>query len=128
MRVSWDEFGETCKYLQKKSTLLGLPKTEAQRAGIWRALDEDCGGWIALRELDQESFDCIAAFKLWSSRNHGAVCTAFQALSVNGKLTEQELHPLEDIGPHGQLLIQGLNVNNNVTIHHMIDETGKKVS
>merc|ERR1719327_1754515 len=115
MRVSWDEFTETCKYLQRKSGLHGLPKTEAQRAGIWRALDEDCGGWIALKEFDQESFECIATFKNWSLQNYGAVCTSFQALSGgNGKLTESELLMIPDF--NAKLLIQGLNVSRNLIV------------
>merc|ERR1719327_2374708 len=126
MRVSWDEFTETCKFLQKKSALPGLPKTEAQRAGIWRALDEDCGGWIALREFDQDSFECISQFKLWASQHHGQCSTAFQVLTsgTGGKLTEKEL---ERIDMNSKLFIQGLNTNNNSTVHHR-EEKGKKIS
>merc|ERR1719265_1919989 len=45
MRVSWDEFCDTCKKLPRMHGLPndmhhGLPKTEAQQAAIWRALDE----------------------------------------------------------------------------------------
>jgi len=120
MRVSWDEFCDTCKYLQKKSMMHGLPKTEAQQAAIWRALDEDCGGWIALREFDQESFESVAKFKTWSMENHGSVAHSFQALTThsNAKLHIHELLKIEDMMPsesHAKLLIQGLNMGNNFT-------------
>jgi hypothetical protein len=126
MRVSWDEFCDTCRYLQKKSSLQGLPKTEAQRAGIWRALDEDCGGWIALREFDQDAFECISTFKNWAMRNHGAVCTGFQALCFQNKLTMADLMGIENL--NAQLCLQGLNVNNNATTQHSFDDKGKKTS
>lgn len=135
MRVSWDEFSETCAYLQKKTASGAmtaeqreyLPRTEDQRAGIWRALDEDCGGWIALAEFDQDSYDCLATFKRYCIDEHGCVATGFQAISKsnNSRVSEVELEVVEDLD--AKLLIQGLNVNHNVVVHHIFDDkTGKK--
>lgn len=122
MRVSWDEFCGVCKQLEK-SPVPGIPKTLDQMAGVWRALDEDCGGWIALRELDREAFQCLAGFKMWSMRTHGAVITAFQMLSGgNARLTESELPNVTDYDFNGSLFIQGLNLGNNVTVHKKPDE------
>lgn len=127
MRVSWDEFCDTCKHLQKKGHQPGVPKTENQRAGVWRSLDEDCGGWISLREFDQDAFDCLAKFKHWAVKNHGAVATGVQHMvGASGKLTDVELDKIDEF--NSKLLIQGLNLSNNVTVVHTIDEHGRKVT
>jgi hypothetical protein len=130
MRVSWDEFCETCRVLQKKSAISGLPKNEAQRAGLWRALDEDCGGWISLREFDQESFDAISTFKVWAGKTHGASATAFQALTHNsaGKLSEAELEKCHIEKFNMRLFIQGLNLSNNISVQSWLDDKGRKQS
>jgi len=122
MRVSWDEFRETCVAISKTNAP-GLPKTEEDIAGIWRALDKDCGGWIALREFDKESFDAVAQFKRWADETHGSVVQAFRQLGGrNPKLTEAELQKAGCYGgepnPNVQLLIEGLNLNENVNVHH----------
>merc|ERR1712113_1236802 len=117
MRVSWDDYSSVCKTLNR-AAVPGVPKTVEQMASVWRALDEDCGGWIALREFDLEAFDCVAGFKQWAMKDHGAVVHAFHALSGrNQKLTESELPPLTDYKFKPHLFIQGLNLCNNVVVH-----------
>lgn len=135
MRVSWDDFCSSCKHLEGRASIAqraaassAVPRTEEHRARVWRALDEDCGGWISLAEFDQEAYACLSKFKLWASEQHGAVTTAFQALtgSTGGKLTETELAAVGNID--ASLLIQGLNLSNNVIVQHTVDEKNKKIS
>ncbi|CAK0821579.1 unnamed protein product, partial [Prorocentrum cordatum] len=37
----------------------------AHVAAIWRAMDDDCSGWIAMRELDPDVFEAVATVKRW---------------------------------------------------------------
>merc|ERR1711972_85575 len=75
MRVSWDNWvGALARLVAKAPTgVPGLPKTEEQVAATWRALDQDCSGWIALREFDSESFEIMASVKRWVDRAHGGM-------------------------------------------------------
>jgi len=75
MRVSWEDWvGALAKLVARAPAgAPGLPKTQEQVAATWRALDQDCSGWIALREFDTESFDILAAVKRWIDRAHGGM-------------------------------------------------------
>lgn len=92
MRVSWDEFHNAFVSLCASPLSNRLPRTEREIAAIWKALDRDCSGWIALREFDTPSFEAVSAFKRWADRVHGSVQKAFRALDgSNCKLSEAEL-------------------------------------
>lgn len=82
MRVSWEEWQQACRKISKKApTVAGLPKTEGQMAAVWRALDADCSGWIALREFDLTSFEALATLKRWVDREHcGSVSKVMRML------------------------------------------------
>jgi len=123
MRISWDEFYQACVAVPQGRERLepqyleGLPQTADQIAGCWRALDQDCSGWIALREFDKESFQALASFKRWADESHGGVVNAFRNLdTANAKLSEAELKKAArgEKGFKGdfELLFDGLDVNN----------------
>jgi len=120
MRVSWDEFSDTCNSLLK-TRVAGVPETEEESAAVWRALDQDCGGWIALREFDPESFDAVAHLKRWGEQTYGSIVGAFRELGGrNPKLTEADLLKtgiFNEGDPKLQILIAGLNINDNVNVH-----------
>lgn len=123
MRISWDEFLDACKEIPLAREPLpaqiaaGFPQTDLEIAGCWRAMDDDCSGWIALREFDEESFDALSGFKRWAQRAHGGAVQAFRNLdSSSAKLTKADLRRAvkgED-GYKGDLglLFDGLDVNN----------------
>lgn len=92
MRVSWEEWQRACVKIARTAPAgqSGLPKTEGQRAAAWRALDEDCSGWISLREFDPESFSALAAVKRWVDREHGGlVAKALREAARRGASEEQ---------------------------------------
>merc|ERR1740121_3258226 len=98
MRMSWDDFCTACFTIPTSRLPTGgegLPQTEAKMAAVWRAIDNDCSGWVALREFDVESFEALAEFKRWADRVHGGVIRAFRFLdssgSSNAKLSVGEL-------------------------------------
>lgn len=123
MRISWDEFSQACMAIPQAREQLpsqyleDLPQTSDEIAGCWRALDQDCSGWIALREFDQPSFHALASFKRWADESHGGVVAAFRNLdTANAKLSEAELKKASrgEKGYKGdfELLFDGLDVNN----------------
>eukprot|EP00927_Polykrikos_kofoidii_P060755 TRINITY_DN55676_c0_g1_i1.p1 TRINITY_DN55676_c0_g1~~TRINITY_DN55676_c0_g1_i1.p1 ORF type:complete len:751 (+),score=140.62 TRINITY_DN55676_c0_g1_i1:199-2451(+) len=100
MRISYEDFCSGCKQFalrtrQKQSLLIAdmIPLQEEQLAGVWRALDDDCSGWVALREFDPESHEVLAEFKRWCERIHGSAVKAFRNLdgNSNGKMVLSEL-------------------------------------
>mmetsp|Transcript_112297 Transcript_112297/g.317407 ORF Transcript_112297/g.317407 Transcript_112297/m.317407 type:complete len:675 (-) Transcript_112297:95-2119(-) len=80
MRVSWEEFVHACAKIAKRlPENTDLPKTEDEMAAVWRALDSDCSGWIALREYDAECFRVLSSFKKWVDTKHGNIAKTMQA-------------------------------------------------
>mmetsp|Transcript_63527 Transcript_63527/g.151496 ORF Transcript_63527/g.151496 Transcript_63527/m.151496 type:complete len:658 (-) Transcript_63527:151-2124(-) len=121
MRVSWDDFREACKALWVKTTTNNLPRTEREVASIWRALDQDCSGWISLAHFDMESYTAVREFKKWSEEKYGTVVSAFRHLSGrNWKVTNEDLIKADCYGnvatPNSELLLRGLNVHDNANI------------
>jgi len=92
MKVSWDTWCKICAEIAKKGNLSILGNVDSVGA-IWRAMDQDCSGWIALREWDEKSFEVLSVFKLWVDNNHGCVLRAFRAIddSANAKVSLNEL-------------------------------------
>lgn len=86
MRISWDEFRYACNNLLRAPVGMpdAIPKTEVEMAGIWRALDKDCSGWISLRDFDPVAYQALGSFRLWSQRRHGGVMPLFRSLDDNG--------------------------------------------
>jgi len=133
MRMSWEEFRDTCGELawmvSKKDGApspikgIGLPKTEGEAAAAWRAIDQECSGWIALRQFDVKSHDALAEFKSWADRVHGGAVKAFRSLDgtgasgSNAKLSETELKRCtkckDPCRADIEFLFDGLDVNNN---------------
>jgi len=96
MRLSWDEFCNANAEISRTPPALpaAFPRSRDELAAVWRAIDQDCGGWISLREFDQESFDIVGEFKRWAVRVHGGVVKAFRQLdsaSGNCRISESEL-------------------------------------
>merc|ERR1712060_107773 len=100
------------------------PKTEHELAAVWRALDEDCSGWVALREWDPPCFEALAKFKIYADQMHGGPCmrdgavSAFHNLDVNnsGRLSVWELRQITR-GPDAytgdvEILFTSLDTNN----------------
>jgi len=87
MRVSWDEFVPAIKKLTKqlavKAPGLVMPKSEEEIATAWRAVDDDCSGWIALKEFDPDCFKCLKSFKEWAVREYGSVIGAMKKIDGN---------------------------------------------
>lgn len=74
MRVSWTKFNKACARIPRQGRFANLlPKTDKEVAAVWRTLDEDCSGWIALREFDQDVHEAAAAFKNWCDRTYGGI-------------------------------------------------------
>lgn len=74
MRVNWEDWCATLPKLQGSSSgSSSIAITEKQLAMIWRTLDEDCSGWIALREFDPESSAVLEKAKRWLDRHHGGM-------------------------------------------------------
>merc|ERR1719271_204336 len=90
MRISWDDFCHCCRRHRKLAAAKGLTdplgevRTEQQIAEIWRALDDDCSGWIALKEFDPPCFHAIKDFKTWAVQEHGGCVAAMKKLDANG--------------------------------------------
>jgi len=119
MRVSWGEFKSAVNSASTSATPTGLPKTEKELAAVWRAIDEDCAGWISLREWDLHAFQCLTEFKRWADRIHGSAMKCFRVLDANnsGKLSEWELRRATE-GPDGytgdtEALFDCLDVGNS---------------
>lgn len=102
MRVNWDEFLAGCKRLAREASAKGfvnvLSSKEEDIAAVWRALDDDCSGWIALKEFDPQCFRIFKGFKSWAEQEHGGVVSAFKALdaNANGRLNAWELKKAEN--------------------------------
>jgi len=123
MRISFEEFTAACAELSrgKRGKLNGLPANEAEVCAVWRAMDEDCSGWIALREFDPVSFEALAEFKRWAVRAYGGAVRAFRHLdSSTGasgcKLGEGDFRKCKR-GPDGckadlDFLFDGLDIHN----------------
>mmetsp|Transcript_51342 Transcript_51342/g.81583 ORF Transcript_51342/g.81583 Transcript_51342/m.81583 type:complete len:812 (-) Transcript_51342:207-2642(-) len=105
MRLSWEEFVPACRKHARQAAhkgITGLPVTEDELAVCWRALDDDCSGWIALKEFDPACFKVLKAFKLWAESEHGGVVKALKRLddNENCRLSPWELRKSEK-NPHG---------------------------
>lgn len=122
MRLSWSEWNIACNSVGKQKNTLPkgtrLPKSEQEVAAIWRALDEDCSGYITLKEFDSESYTELSTFKRWCTEHHGSAMKTFHWIdgvtNGNGKISQGELAL---IGPRGypgdcDHLFETLNVNN----------------
>mmetsp|Transcript_105654 Transcript_105654/g.187879 ORF Transcript_105654/g.187879 Transcript_105654/m.187879 type:complete len:760 (+) Transcript_105654:54-2333(+) len=76
MRVSWPKFQKACVRFARTYTGRpgqNLPKTEEDIAAVWRVLDEDCSGWIALREFDEATYEAASSFKHWADATYGGI-------------------------------------------------------
>eukprot|EP00971_Amphidinium_carterae_P019939 392914-Amphidinium_carterae.1 len=119
MRVSWPHFCEACRSVIK----IGADGTWSveEMAGVWRALDNDCSGWIALQEFDEESYVALAEFRRWASQSYGSVLKAFHEMAGrNAKLTAAELRRAYG-GVNeswADVIINGLNINENFHIYN----------
>jgi len=103
MRISWDDFCHCCRRHRKHAAAKGLSdplcnvRTEEQMneriAEIWRALDIDCSGWIALKEFDVCCYKALKQFKHWAQREYGGVVIALKKIDDNntGKVSQWEL-------------------------------------
>lgn len=98
MRVSWDEFAPAIKKLAQqlhekapgseaskamRKCRSTADKCEEEIATAWRAVDDDCSGWIALKEFDPDCFKCLKHFKEWAVREHGSVIGAMKKMDGN---------------------------------------------
>ncbi|CAJ1361746.1 unnamed protein product [Effrenium voratum] len=127
MRISYDEFrGYIFDMLSgnkaQVQTTANFPRSDAEIAAVWRAMDKDCTGYIQLRDWDSKSHLSLSEFKTWAERTHGTVTAAFRALDVGGngvtsncKLSLTELKKCTK-GPDGckaevEFLFDGLDVN-----------------
>jgi hypothetical protein len=101
MRVSWDEFAPAVKKLVKQCAVKfpghTVPHLEEDVAAAWRALDEDCGGYVTLKEWDRPCFEVLRAFKEWAIKEHGGCVAAMKKLDANGnaRLNSWELRQSE---------------------------------
>jgi len=95
-----------------------VPRNLQEAATIWRALDEDCSGWVALREFDEFSFEKIAGFKSWAETTHGSVVKAVRyfdsLMNSTGRLTLEEMQKkVTDDFPGGvQMMFEMFDVHN----------------
>eukprot|EP00929_Paragymnodinium_shiwhaense_P002017 TRINITY_DN102213_c0_g1_i1.p1 TRINITY_DN102213_c0_g1~~TRINITY_DN102213_c0_g1_i1.p1 ORF type:complete len:819 (-),score=226.76 TRINITY_DN102213_c0_g1_i1:187-2562(-) len=73
-RCNWDEFEAACKKIGFRGDL----------AGAWRTLDDDFGGFITLREIDEVSSNILELFKGWCDQEFGNVRSAFGVFDNDG--------------------------------------------
>jgi len=76
MRVSWAKFKQACVKISRSAQpgqIQNLPKTEEDMAAVWRVMDEDCSGWISLREVDRFAYEATGSFKRWADARHGGI-------------------------------------------------------
>eukprot|EP00933_Yihiella_yeosuensis_P045065 TRINITY_DN40369_c0_g1_i1.p1 TRINITY_DN40369_c0_g1~~TRINITY_DN40369_c0_g1_i1.p1 ORF type:complete len:778 (-),score=146.49 TRINITY_DN40369_c0_g1_i1:188-2521(-) len=73
MRVTWQKFKTAVAKIKppNRPHYQYFPRTEEDIACVWRMLDTDCSGWIALREFDKAAFEAASSFKRWADRVHG---------------------------------------------------------
>jgi len=92
MRLSWGEFAKACQSLARP----GVPKTEAEMASVWRALDEDCSGFITICEFDASCSRVLKDFKHHVDKEFSSAVAAYRTADINrdDKITCVELHRL----------------------------------
>jgi len=119
MRISWEEWTDAFLKLRKslpEELRKKMPKNLEELSSAWRALDEYCAGWVALREFDEASFQILQEFRSWALKRHGSALKAFHKMdNANGKLTLGELkrgmkHDLDYQGDI-EVLFDALDVN-----------------
>jgi hypothetical protein len=93
LRIGWEAFRRGCAELQEVHDF--FPKADEVPA-IWKAMDEDCSDWVALREFDVGSWQMLVEFKRWAERTHDGVMKAFHKL-CRGK-DKLSLHDLKKAG------------------------------
>lgn len=94
MRLSWDKFVQIFQSIGSADATASqvFPQALSDIAGVWRAMDAECCGWILLRDFDLESFEALSVFKRWAEGTHGSLVKAFHALDGgNGRLSRGEL-------------------------------------
>jgi Ca2+-binding EF-hand superfamily protein len=98
IRVSLEDFVSVCRKHTRHAVAKGFTQalptgTEEEIATVWRALDDDCSGWIALKEFDVTCFKVLKRFKGWAQQEFGGVVIALKKLddNANAKLSHWEL-------------------------------------
>lgn len=86
MRVSWDEFFSACRKL-------GLKLDEKRLSGVWRALDENLSGWVALHEFSPDAYNLLVKFKKWAEKTEGGIGKLLNKIDTSGDglVTKKEL-------------------------------------
>mmetsp|Transcript_15746 Transcript_15746/g.54857 ORF Transcript_15746/g.54857 Transcript_15746/m.54857 type:complete len:696 (-) Transcript_15746:11-2098(-) len=104
MRINWDEFRFAClRILRSPQTAVNsIPKTEVEMAGVWRAMDRDCAGFISLREFDPAAYQALGSFRIWTQKHYGSIQHLFRILddNGNGRVSLAELSAIKK-GPDG---------------------------
>ena len=72
-------WGKACQNLSRP----GVPKTEAEMACVWRALDEDCSGFITICEFDEHCSRILKDFKHYVDKEYGSCVAAYRSADVN---------------------------------------------
>lgn len=68
-RVFFTAFSECCEQLHLANT-----------AGVWRAMDRECKGFITFEDLDPESARVLLCFKKWCEDRFGSIQYAFSIM------------------------------------------------
>jgi len=71
--VAWEEFLEFCKVLEWTS--------KEKLAAVWQILDNDCNGFLSLREWDPQADQLFTSFKTKVDERFGSVTEFFEAVA-----------------------------------------------
>lgn len=113
MRVCWHEFLAFCtKAARDKKSPAGLDD-EAHVAAIWRAMDDDCSGWIAMRELDPDVFEAVATVKRWGM-SVGGVSRGLRELALR-EMAEEASEEWAFDSLDRERALRELEIRSNVT-------------
>lgn len=83
MRVTWTRFKAVCNSIAKTAKPTeAVPRNESEVASVWRALDKDCSGWIALWEFDQKAHEAVLGLKRYADAAHGGVVKFIRSLGL----------------------------------------------
>eukprot|EP00931_Biecheleriopsis_adriatica_P052455 TRINITY_DN30510_c0_g2_i1.p1 TRINITY_DN30510_c0_g2~~TRINITY_DN30510_c0_g2_i1.p1 ORF type:complete len:793 (+),score=148.64 TRINITY_DN30510_c0_g2_i1:72-2450(+) len=99
MRVPWTKFRTACASIPRTGRhAASLPKTEEEIAAVWRMLDEDCSGWIALREFDKPAFEAASRFKRWADHEHGSIAKFMNKLIMKNMIEPTDRPAYDQVG------------------------------
>lgn len=95
-KVTWSDFKAALEHINFKGNF----------AAAWLALDNDCSGYLTLKEFDEGAAVALAQFRCWCDDEFGGVVLALQSLDVDesGRISFKEFRKgVKDRGFCGEI-------------------------